>query len=150
MLLWVTHSSHGDSSECPNSIAFWTGLPGVSARTFADGGHTRHPFGITVEAAGRTSHWQIAVTSAPGENLGGGDDPASVLGEKPPAMEAPAALTDDPATVERALVARWLAADPGEIASADLYSTRTVPPAVGHGATIDCHDGSRVFINHVR
>ncbi|MFB8235578.1 hypothetical protein ACFC58_03410 [Kitasatospora purpeofusca] len=87
--------------------------------------------------------------SAPGEILTGDGDPAPVLGEKPPAMEAPA-LTDDPATVERALVARLLAADPGEIASADLYSTRSVPPSVGHGATIDCHDGSRVFINHVR
>ncbi|CAN3977396.1 hypothetical protein [Kitasatospora purpeofusca] len=124
-------------------------LPGTSVRAFAADGRTRHPFGITVEAAGRTSHWQIAVTSAPGETLTGGDDPAPVLGEKPPAMEAPA-LTDDPATVERALVAQWLAADPGEIASADLYSTRPAPPAVGHGATIDCHDGSRVFINHVR
>ncbi|KOV28230.1 hypothetical protein ADK60_18755 [Streptomyces sp. XY431] len=124
-------------------------LPGASARTFADIGRTSHPFGIAVEAAGRTSHWQIAVTSAPGENLAGGDYPAPVLGEKPPSMEAPD-LTADPATVERALVAQWLAADPGEIASADLYSTRPAPPAVGHGATIDLHDGSRVFINHVR
>ncbi|MFD9065826.1 hypothetical protein ACFVZ3_30410 [Kitasatospora purpeofusca] len=124
-------------------------LPGASARTFAEAGHTRHPFGITVEAAGRTSGWQIAVTSAPGENLTGGDDPAPVLGEKPPAMEVPA-LTDDPATVERALVARLLAADPGEIVSVDLYSTRPVPPAVGYGATIDYHDGSRLFISHVR
>ncbi|MCX4682722.1 hypothetical protein [Kitasatospora purpeofusca] len=125
------------------------GLPGTSVRTFTEGGRTRHPFGITVEAAGRTSHWQIAVTSAPGETLAGAGDPAPVLGEKPPAMEVPA-LTDDPATVELALVAQWLAADPGEIASADLYSTRPAPPTVGHGATIDLHDGSRAFINHVR
>ncbi|MFB8203126.1 hypothetical protein [Kitasatospora purpeofusca] len=103
------------------------GLPAVSGRTFADDGRTRHPFGITIEAAGRTSHWQIAVISAPGENLTSEEDPDPVLGEKPPAMEAPA-LTDDLATVERALVAQLLATDPGEIASADLYSTRPAPP----------------------
>ncbi|MFJ8435963.1 hypothetical protein ACIQ9P_32145 [Kitasatospora sp. NPDC094019] len=127
------------------------GLPGVSARTFedADGDRARHPFGITVDADGRTSRWQVAVMSAPGEILTGEDVPAPVLGAKPPAMEAPAP-TADPATVERALIARLLATDPGEIASVDLYSARPTPPAVGHGAVLDLHDGSRVFINHVR
>lgn len=42
------------------------------------------------------------------------------------------------------------AADPGEVAAVDTYSARPYPPAVGHGATVDLHDGSRMFINHVR
>ncbi len=58
-------------------------LPGASAKTFADDSHTRHPFDITVDAAGRTSHWQIAVTSAPGETLAGGDDPAPSWARSP-------------------------------------------------------------------
>ncbi|MFD9591975.1 hypothetical protein ACFWA9_04350 [Kitasatospora sp. NPDC059973] len=64
-------------------------------------------------------------------------------------MEVPA-LTGDLATVEHALVAQLLAVDPGEIASVELYSARPAPPAVGHGATIEWHDGSKSFINHVR
>ncbi|MFE2727042.1 hypothetical protein [Kitasatospora sp. NPDC059327] len=124
-------------------------LPGATARTFADAGHTRHPFGVVVDTGGRTSRWQVAVLNAPGETWSDEDDPAPVLGEKPPAMEIPA-LTNDPATVERALIAQLLATDPGEIASVDLYSTRPTPPAVGHGATITFHDGSRAFINHTR
>ncbi|MEV0536821.1 hypothetical protein [Kitasatospora sp. NPDC050463] len=124
-------------------------LPGVSAKTFTDAGHTRHPFGVVVEAEGRTSRWQVALLSAPGETLGSDEDRAPVLGEKPPALEVPV-LTNDLATVERALVAQLLAQDPGEIASVDLYSARPTPPAVGYGATIDLHDGSRAFINHVR
>ncbi|MFI8085819.1 hypothetical protein ACIF6L_34145 [Kitasatospora sp. NPDC086009] len=125
-------------------------LPGVSAKAFADAGHTRHPFGVVIEAEGRTSKWQVALMSAPGETWGAeSDERAPVLGEKPPAMEIPA-LTNDVATVERALVAQLLAQDPGEIASVDLYSARPTPPAVGHGATIDFHDGSRAFLNHVR
>ncbi|MFI6849512.1 hypothetical protein ACIBJD_33705 [Kitasatospora sp. NPDC050467] len=66
------------------------GLPGVSARTFADTGQSRHPFGVVVESDGRTSRWQVAIMSAPGETWGSEDDPAPSLGEKPLAMEVPA------------------------------------------------------------
>ncbi|MFJ2781530.1 hypothetical protein [Kitasatospora sp. NPDC087315] len=41
-------------------------------------------------------------------------------------------------------------AGPGEIAAIEIYSGLPTAPAVGHGATIDFHDGSRTFINHVR
>ncbi|MFD9591980.1 hypothetical protein ACFWA9_04375 [Kitasatospora sp. NPDC059973] len=125
-------------------------LPGASAKAFADTGHTRHPYGVALDIGGRTSRWQVALMSAPGETWGtGNDDPAPVLGEKPPTMEIPA-LTGDLATVEHALIAQLLATDPGEIASVELYSDQTSPPAVGHGATIEWHDGSRTFVNHVR
>ncbi|MFF1909491.1 hypothetical protein [Kitasatospora sp. NPDC058218] len=124
-------------------------LPGASARTFADAGHERHPFGVVVDADGRTSRWQVAVVNAPGETWGAEDDPVPVLGEKPPAMEIPT-LTNDLATVERALIAQLLATDPGQIASVELYSSLPKPPAVGYGATIAFHDGSRAFINHAR
>ncbi|MFB7619875.1 hypothetical protein [Kitasatospora sp. NPDC056181] len=56
----------------------------------------------------------------------------------------------DRASVEHALVAALLAADPGEISAVAVYSDLPRPPAVGHGATIDFHDGSRIFLNHVR
>jgi hypothetical protein len=123
-------------------------LPGAAAKAFADAGHTRHPFGVAVEAGGRTSNWQIVVVGFPGETWGEAD-PEPALGEKPAAIEAPA-LTSDLSTVEQALVAQLLASAPGEIAAVETYSTRPNPPAVGHGATLDMHDGSKVFINHVR
>lgn len=125
------------------------GLPGVAVKSFADVGDTRHPFGVVVEAGGRTSRWQIAVVSFPGEKWGDHPDPEPVLGDKPAAIEVPAQL-DSPAAVEHALVAALLAADAGEIAAVDIYSARATPPAVGHGATVELHDGSKAFINHVR
>ncbi|MEU4118966.1 hypothetical protein AB0F71_31290 [Kitasatospora sp. NPDC028055] len=122
-------------------------LPGATAKPFEDGG--RHPYGITVNAAGRSSRWQIVVVSAPGEKWDAKSDPAPVLGDKPAGPAMPAEL-GDLAAVEHALVAALLAADPGEIAAVDIYSARPNPPAVGHGTTLDLHDGSRMFINHVR
>ncbi|MDH6709913.1 hypothetical protein P3T27_006662 [Kitasatospora sp. MAA19] len=124
------------------------GLPGVSAKTFADAGHTRHPFGVAVEAGGRTSLWQVIGVGAPGEKWYDAE-PAPVLGTKPAPMDAPAP-GNHLASVERALVAALLAADPGEIAAVEVYSGLPTAPAVGRGATIDFHDGSQIFINHVR
>lgn len=126
-----------------------SGIPGVvRAATLADAGHTTHPFGIAVEAGGRTTKWQVVGLSAPGDQYSQPErDP--VLGEKLPARETPE-LTSDLATVERALVAAVLAADAGEIAAVDIYSGQPTPPAVGHGATFGFHDGSKVFLNAVR
>jgi hypothetical protein len=125
------------------------GLPGAAVKSFADAGDSRHPYGVVVEAGGRSSRWQIVVLSYPGEKWGDHPDPEPVLGEKPALLEVPVQL-DSPAAVEHALVAALLAADPGEIAAVEIYSDRPVPPAVGHGATVDLHDGSRAFINHAR
>ncbi|MEU6233828.1 hypothetical protein [Kitasatospora sp. NPDC047058] len=123
-------------------------LPGAAAKSFADAGHARHPVGVAVEAGGRKSLWQIVVVGFPGESWGAAD-PEPTLGEKPALLELPT-VTSDLSTVEQALVAQLLATDPGEIAAVEIYSTRPNPPAVGHGATLDMHDGSKVFINHVR
>ncbi|MFF0409097.1 hypothetical protein ACFYUY_01510 [Kitasatospora sp. NPDC004745] len=124
-------------------------LPGAAAKTFADTGNTRHPYGVVVEAGGRTTNWQLIIMSAPGEKWGDHPDAEPVLGEKPAGPAMPAELKDL-AAVEQGLVAALLAADPGEIAAVEVYSTLATPPAVGHGATVDLRDGSRAFINHVR
>ncbi|MFB7619457.1 hypothetical protein [Kitasatospora sp. NPDC056181] len=124
------------------------GLPGTAAKAFADTGHTRHPYGIAVEAGGRTSLWQVVGIGAPGSGWSE-PEPEPVLGTRPTAMDVPAP-TSDPASVEHALVAALLAADPGEISAVEIYSDLPRPPAVGLGATIDFHDGSRIFLNHVR
>ncbi|MFF1909853.1 hypothetical protein [Kitasatospora sp. NPDC058218] len=124
------------------------GLPGVAAKTFTATGHSRHPYGIAVEAGGRTSLWQVVGLGAPGSRWSE-PEPEPILGAKPTALEAPAP-TDNLAAVERALVAALLTTDPGEISAVELYSDLPRPPAVGHGATVEFHDGSRVFINHVR
>ncbi|MEU8920340.1 hypothetical protein AB0D10_05290 [Kitasatospora sp. NPDC048545] len=121
-------------------------LPGAAAKTFADTGNTRHPYGVVIEAGGRTINWQIAVMGAPGEKWGDHPEPEPMLGEKPAGPAMPTEL----AAVEHGLVAALLAADPGEIAAVEVYSPLPNPPAVGHGATIDLRDGSRAFINHVR
>jgi hypothetical protein len=124
-------------------------LPGAAAKTFADAGHTRHPYGVTVEASGRSTSWQIVVLSAPGEKWGDHPDTEPVLGEKPAGPAMPEELKDL-AAVEHGLLAALLAADTGEIAAVEVYSALPTPPAVGHGATVELHDGSKVFINHVR
>jgi hypothetical protein len=124
-------------------------LPGAAAKTFADSGNGRHPYGVVVEAGGRTTSWQIVVMSAPGEKWGDHPEPEPVLGEKPAGPAMPTELKDL-AAVEHGLVAALLAADPGAIAAVEVYSAQPSPPAVGHGATIDLRDGSRAFINHVR
>ncbi|MFE2407092.1 hypothetical protein ACFXDE_01975 [Kitasatospora sp. NPDC059408] len=124
-------------------------LPGAAAKTFADAGGSKQPFGVVVEAGGRSTRWQIVVMSAPGEKWGDHPDPEPALGEKPVGPAMPAEL-NDLAAVEHGLVAALLAADAGEIAAVEVYSARPNPPVVGHGATVDLHDGSRMFINHVR
>ncbi|MFD9685196.1 hypothetical protein ACFXPX_04845 [Kitasatospora sp. NPDC059146] len=124
-------------------------LPGAAAKTFDAVGGSRQPYGVLIDIGGRPSRWQIVVVSAPGEAWGDHPDQEPVLGEKPVGPAMPAELSDL-AAVEHGLVAALLAADPGEIAAVEVYSARPVPPAVGHGATIDLHDGSRMFVNHVR
>ncbi|MGW6912551.1 hypothetical protein ACWGB8_01815 [Kitasatospora sp. NPDC054939] len=124
-------------------------LSGVAAKTLADTGDTQRPFGVAVEAGGRTSRWQITAMRARDEKWGDHPDPEPTLGEKPAGPEAPKQL-DSPATVEHALVAALLAADPGEIAAVEIYSAQPTPPVVGHGATITFHDGAKAFINHIR
>lgn len=49
-------------------VAAVADIPGVtSAKTFEKVGHTRHPFGVAVEAGGRTTLWQVACQGAPTE-----------------------------------------------------------------------------------
>jgi hypothetical protein len=126
-----------------------TTLPGAAAKTFTDTGNARHPYGVVVEADGRITNWQLVLMSAPGEKWGDHPEPEPLLGERPAGPAMPAELKDL-AAVEHALVAALLAADPGEISAIEIYSTQPTPPAVGHGATIDLRDGSRVFVNHTR
>ncbi|MEV7770539.1 hypothetical protein [Kitasatospora sp. NPDC086791] len=126
-------------------------LPGAAVKSFADTGNTRHPYGVVVEAGGRTTNWQVVLMSAPGEKWGDHPDPEPRLGEKPAGYGKPEdAEMDSLGGVERGLIAALLAADPGEIAAVERYSSQPNPPAVGHGATIDLRDGSKAFINHVR
>jgi hypothetical protein len=96
-------------------------------------------------AVALTSRWQIVATSAPGDRYDQ-PEPEPVLGDKPEAPQA-TAKAGSPEHLEAALVAAVLAADPGEIAAVDLYSRRPEPPAIRYGATLDCHDGSKIYIN---
>ncbi|AUY48324.1 hypothetical protein [Streptomyces sp. CB01881] len=64
------------------------GLPGTAAKAFADTGHTRHPYGIAVEAGGRTSLWQVAGLGAPGDKWSE-PEPEPVLGTKASAVDVP-------------------------------------------------------------
>lgn len=121
-------------------------IPGVTAKTLADSGHTRHPYGIVVEAAGKTSRWQV-VSVHPGDNYQEAERPP-VLGEHLPEREIPA-VTADPATVEQALVAAVLRADPGEFSAVRCYSQQETVPAVGHGAAFDLYSGAKVYIQAI-
>ncbi|MFD0405566.1 hypothetical protein [Kitasatospora sp. NPDC127116] len=57
---------------------------------------------------------------------------------------------NDLAAVEHGPLAALLTADQGEIAAVEVFLARPIPPAVGHGATAELRDGSKLFINHVR
>lgn len=122
-------------------------VPGVSARSFADAGYTRHPYGIVVEAAGKTTRWQV-VSVAPGDNYQEAERPPT-LGEHLPEREMPA-VTGDPATVEQALVAAVLKTDPGEFSAVDVYSVRAEPPAVQFGAAFELHSGAKAYLQAIR
>jgi hypothetical protein len=122
-------------------------IPGVSVKALAATGHTAHPYGIVVEAAGRTTRWQV-VSVSPGDDYSKPErDP--ILGERLPEREM-TAVTADPATVEAALVAAVLRADPGEISAVRRYSEQEQPPAVGFGAAFDLHSSAKVYINAIR
>ncbi|MFE9423211.1 hypothetical protein ACFYNO_09620 [Kitasatospora sp. NPDC006697] len=121
-------------------------VPGITARTLAAAGHTAHPYGIAAEAAGRTTRWQV-VAVTPGDDYSR-PEPAPTLGERLPEQPLPA-VGSDPATVEGALVAAVLRADPGEIRAVDRYSQRPNPPAVGRGATFELYSGARIHLNAI-
>jgi hypothetical protein len=121
-------------------------LDGVTATPAPEtDGRRKRPHLVQVQADGKTSRWQIVAASAPGDRYDQ-PEPEPILGDKPaaPAVEGPPGT---PEYLEAALVAVVVAADPGEIAAVDLYSRREEPPAVGHGATIGFHDGSRIYLN---
>jgi hypothetical protein len=124
-------------------------LPGVTVQTFEEAGHTRHPYGITVQAGGKTSRWQIVATSAPGDQYAQ-PEPVPVLGDSVAAPEPSTAPAGSPEQLEAALAIAVHSADQGEIAGIDLYSRRPDPPVVGFGATFTFHDGSRIYLNSVR
>lgn len=106
----------------------------------------KRPYLISMQAGGRTTRWQVVATSAPGDRYDQAER-EPVLGEKPAAPPAMAMPAGSPEHLEQALIAAVLEADAGEIASVDLYSRRPEPPAVGYGATILFHDGSKIFLN---
>lgn len=112
-------------------------------------GRSKRPFVLAVEAGGKTTRWQVVATSAPGDKYAE-PEREPVLGEKPAAPAAMAMPEGSPEQPEQALVAALLEADSGEIAAVDLYSRRPEPPAIGHGATIMFHDGSKIFLNRAR
>jgi hypothetical protein len=122
-------------------------IPGVGAKSFADAGHSRHPYGVVVEAAGKTSRWQV-VSVSPGDDYSKPErDP--ILGEHLPDREMPA-VTADPGTVEAALVAAVLRMDVGEFSRVELYTDREPQPVVGYGAVFELHSGAKVYINAIR
>lgn len=123
-------------------------IPGVSRAelTPETDGRSKRPYVVAVEAGGKTSRWQVVATSAPGDRY---SEPEGepVLGDSVAAPEPSTAALGTPEQLEAALVIAVLAADQGEIAAVDLYSRRAAPPAVGHGATIGFHDGSKIYLN---
>lgn len=122
-------------------------IPGVTVKTLADAGHTRHPYGIAVEAAGKTSRWQVVAVS-PGDDYSK-PEREPTIGERLPEQPIPA-VTDDLGTVEAALVAAVLRADTGEFSRAELYTAREPRPVVGYGAAIELHSGAKMYINAIR
>ncbi|MBC3844644.1 hypothetical protein GXW82_44055 [Streptacidiphilus sp. 4-A2] len=81
------------------------------------------------------------VTGASGVAPAAGDQ------EQPDPVPVPDLTTDKVSVgaLEQALLAA-VATAPG-VARLDRYSTRSAPPAVGFGATIDCADGWRLFLS---
>lgn len=122
-------------------------IPGVSVKTLADAGHTRHPYGIVVEAGGQTSRWQV-VSVSPGDDYSK-PEREPIIGERMAERPIPA-VTADLGTVEAALVAAVLHADSGEFSRAELYTEREPQPAVGYGAAFELHSGAKVYINAIR
>lgn len=121
-------------------------IPGVSAKTLADAGHTRHPYGIVVEAGGKTSRWQV-VSVSPGDDYSK-PEREPIAGARLPERPIPA-VTGDLGTVEAALVAAVLRADVGEFSRVELYTDREPQPVVGYGAAFELHSGAKVYINAI-
>ncbi|MEZ0089987.1 hypothetical protein [Streptacidiphilus sp. EB129] len=125
-------------------------IPGVTrAEPITEDGKMLRPYLLGIEAGGKTSRWQVVAVSAPGDKYSE-PEREPVLGPKPDASEAGPAAVGGPEQLEAALIAGLLTADGGEIASVDPYSLRTPPGAIAHGATLVFHDGSKIFLNHVR
>lgn len=122
--------------------------PGVTRVEAVTEDRGKRPYLVAVEAGGKTTRWMVAATNAPGDDYAK-PEAEPVLGEKPAVLPAGPA-GGDVASVEAALIAAVLQADGGEIASVERYSTREQPPAVGWGATFVCHDGSKLYLSHVR
>lgn len=122
-------------------------LPDVtSAEPVPSDERHKRPFLVAIQAGGKTTRWQVVAASAPGDRYSDAER-EPVVGEKPEPPAAIAMPAGSPEQVEQALIAAVLDADTGEIAGVDLYSRRPEPPAVGYGATVVFHDGSKIFLN---
>ena len=101
------------------------------------------PYGlvVTVKDAGSV-YWMVTGAS--------GVAPAAGEGERlaPQALpELAGAGKVATGQVEQALLAALAAGDTeGQVVRADRYSTRSAPPAVGYGLTVDTADGWRLFV----
>lgn len=124
--------------------------PGVTrAEPIADGGRGKRPYLLEVETAGKSTRWQVVAVSAPRDSYDQ-PEPEPKLGPAPAAPVSAPAAVGSPEQIEAALITALLAADPGEIASVEAFSSRASPGSVAHGAAFNFHDGSRIFLNHTR
>jgi hypothetical protein len=125
-------------------------IPGVTrTEPVADGGRGKRPYLLEVEAAGKTTRWQVVAVSAPGDRYDQ-EEREPVLGAVPAAPVSALAAVGSPEQIEAAFISALLTADPGEIASVDAFSLRATAGAVAHGAAFTFHDGSKVFLNYTR
>ncbi|RKE02890.1 hypothetical protein [Streptomyces sp. TLI_171] len=113
-------------------------VPGIEAAVPWPG----RPCGVAVTATGAgTVFWTITGAS--------NTAPAAEAGERlaeQPAPDLPGG-TAATAEIEQALLTALQKADSDRhFVRARRYSTQTVVPAVGYGATVDCTDGWRLFL----
>ncbi|WP_371484238.1 hypothetical protein [Kitasatospora sp. NBC_00315] len=116
------------------------GTPGITGASRRDD-DSPYELTVTLEGGGQV-WWTITGASGPAPTVTTGDGAEGV--EVPDLTGSSVAV----ALVEQALVAAAAADNPdGGIVRADRYSTRSDPPAVRYGATLECRDGWKLFLS---
>ena len=114
----------------------------VSVLTFADAGHTKHPYGVMISTARGETRWQFVGQLPEGErHKEDGGEFQAVEGTPLPVGEAPAP-SDDPETWLAALVAQ---AESPQIAAIDRWSKRGDSRPDHVGLTVTFHNTAKIF-----
>jgi hypothetical protein len=115
------------------------------ARTLAEAGVTKYPYGLSVTISGREVRWQFIAQSRDGDKF---DEPEKITEAEQPI--SPEAVPDGGLPEERWLAELLARSGSREITGIELWSPRPGNRAGNDGVTVFFADSARIYARVIR